>query len=116
MVEDFTIRPADGWAEGDRAYCVRGSKRTRPTLEAGKVYIVAKVTPIRGHVNDSLMLKHVALPEGFGGVMSGRFVKVPAGAGALQAIECSTSRGWYEAYRMSQTQLPAPPETAREED
>ena len=72
----YVIEPVDGWHAGDRAYCVRGSRATVPTLEAGKVYKVADVIPFANMVGCGIVLSGVAMPGALRGFWSSRFVKL----------------------------------------
>ncbi len=77
-----TIRMTDAerepaaWEPGDRSYCIRGSRKTRPTLEVGKVYTVQNAIPVRGSSEAGLTLSGVSLPDGFRGISSYRFKKM----------------------------------------
>jgi len=106
----FTIEPRGGWKAGDRAYCVRGSRRTSPTLEAGKVYVVAEVLPLENMVGDGLVIEGVQLPDGHRGTYSSRFVRLPSDGTAGAAVERMVKRSWCEAYMINTgqaDQLPA---------
>lgn len=114
MSRVFTVKPPDGWHAGDRAYCVEGSRRSLPSLEVGRVYEVARVIPIKGHVDDGLVLRGITPPRGMRGFWSGRFVKLRPGGKSDEQIRQSTRRGWLEAYRASNPQpdRPTPPDKA----
>lgn len=104
----FTINPSDGWQPGERAYCVRGTTSTRPSLEAGKVYRIASVIPQPHCVEQGLVFADIDLPVGFEGISSGRFVKLRRGKSALLQIAEQTTASWFEAYRASTGQAPRP--------
>jgi hypothetical protein len=107
-VSDYAITPADGWRAGDRAYCLYGSRRTKPTLETGKVYTVEKAEPRKGMVDSRINLVGVALPAGYAGISAGRFIKLRPGVPALDELRRQTARGWLAAYQASTGQAPRP--------
>lgn len=99
MSEMRVIEPQDGWHPGDRAYCVRGSKLTTPTLETGRVYRVIEVIPVTNCVGDGIVLAGVKTPDATKGFWSSRFVKLSGKARALDQIARSTTPVWIDAYR-----------------
>lgn len=111
MTKVSVIEPRDGWHVGDRAYCVCGSRLTKPTLETGRVYRVAEVIPVANHVCDGLVIAGVQAPNDMRGFYSSRFVKLSGRAGALRHIDRSVTPVSMEAYWANQPH----PEPAREE-
>lgn len=99
MSRMFTISPAEGWQVGDRAYCVEGTRRARPSLEVGKVYVVSEVLPVSNCVSDGVNLKGVLAPSGMQGFWSGRFVKLRRGMRAIDQVAQATTPAWLDAYR-----------------
>lgn len=108
MSQTFTIKPLDGWQVGDRAYCVRGSRKTTPSLEAGRVYRISRVIPVAGHVDCGVAVEGVSLPDNLPGMWSGRFVKLRPGRRAMREIDTMTTRVWIDAYKASVGQAPHP--------
>ena len=94
MSGPFVIKPIDGWQAGDRAYCVHGSRRTVPSLEAGRVYRVASVTHVPGHVDCGLEIEGITLPDPMRGMWSNRFVKLrPAKALSRRSLTSLCQHG-----------------------
>ena len=108
MSGPFVIKPIDGWQAGDRAYCVHGSRRTVPSLEAGRVYRVASVTHVPGHVDCGLEIEGITLPDPMRGMWSNRFVKLRPRKSALKEIADLALPTWIDAYRASTGQAPHP--------
>jgi hypothetical protein len=96
--EVYPVEPPRGWRAGDRAYCVKGTRRTVPTLEVGKVYTVAQVIPLEGMTGDGLAIAGIAMPDDVRGFYSNRFVRLPIGPRSLTRLDASIRRTWYDAY------------------
>lgn len=94
----FTIEPCDGWRKGDKAYCIRGTRSTKPTLETGKVYRVSDVIPLKNMQGCGIVLSGIETPSDTRGFWSSRFVKIPERAGALRQIDRCTTPIWHDAY------------------
>lgn len=92
MSRVWPIEPADGWAPGDRAYCIHGEPATVPALEVGKVYTVKQVVPVGNHISTGLVLEGVDAPPEYCGVWSHRFVKLRPGELPADTVARSTVR------------------------
>jgi hypothetical protein len=77
---------------------MQGSRKTRPTLESGKVYRVESVIPVPNHVGDGLVICGVQFPDGCKGAWSSRFLKLHDGERALDEIAKFTTPVWIDAY------------------
>lgn len=104
----FSISPRHEWQVGDKAYCIKGSTRTQPTLEAGKIYVVSKVIFMEGRADDGIGLEGVHLPDGREGCLANRFIRLRRGQRPAQEISIMSARTWIEAYRASVGQVPHP--------
>lgn len=87
----YPVEPADGWHEGDLAYCV--NSRTRgtsiPRLERGRVYRVSSVVKPASMAHYGLTLDGVETP-GAAGFWSNKFVRIGPVGGRLGRIAAAT--------------------------
>lgn len=85
MTMIFPAQPACGWRKGDVAYCVRPGRETRPALELGRVYRVARVKRCGG-----LIMEGVKIPKGFLALNPRRFINLGPVGGRLGRIAAAT--------------------------